>query len=222
MNGSRHRYVVDFAVDGDIRFLSHNDMVRMFSRACARAGLPVRYSEGFNPRMRLMLPLPRPVGQSSDVERLIVELDEPIAAEELLERLGHQVPAGVTLRKAAALAATESCTPIRVRYRTRLIHLDVEAISLRARSLLDSGSIRITRVRHKDGRSKTVDIRQFIDDIVVDDEGISMSLQTTHAGSTTPAEVCAALGLDTDPINHLTRRVEIQWQNSQAKPPPTQ
>ena len=52
----RFRFMLTFRIDGDLRFISHLDTVRLFRRACARAGLPVRYSQGFNPQPRIVLP----------------------------------------------------------------------------------------------------------------------------------------------------------------------
>ncbi|GAF87148.1 unnamed protein product, partial [marine sediment metagenome] len=61
----RERWVFGYDVDGDLRFISHHDMLRLFARSLARAALPVRFSEGFNPHPRLSIPLPRPVGVAS-------------------------------------------------------------------------------------------------------------------------------------------------------------
>jgi hypothetical protein len=69
---------VRFRIGGALRFLSHAETSRVFQRACARAGIPVKYSAGFNPHPKLSLPLPRSVGVESDDELLVVRLsDEP-------------------------------------------------------------------------------------------------------------------------------------------------
>ena len=72
----RETWAFAFSVTGDLRFISHRDTIRVFQRALARASLPVRYSEGFNPHPRLSLPLPRPVGVASEAEIIIVEFDQ--------------------------------------------------------------------------------------------------------------------------------------------------
>ena len=71
-----------------MRFLSHAETARVLQRACVRAAVPVRYSEGFNPHPRLSLPLPRPVGVESEDELLVVRLceDRENAAESRAER----------------------------------------------------------------------------------------------------------------------------------------
>lgn len=190
-------------------------MVRLFARACARAGLPVSYSAGFNPRMRLSLPFPRPVGQASDVERVLVDLRGAVNTEELVARLQPQVPAGISVQRATELAPSDVSPPRWVRYRIHPVPADPEGLAPRTASLLASATVEITRVRHRDKVSRTVDIRPFIDTIRVSGRELLVSVYVTDSGSATPAEVCSALGMEADAINHLVRRVEIQWQKSQ-------
>jgi len=63
-----------FRIGGLLRFLSHAETLRVCQRACARAGVPVKHTMGFNPHPRLSLPLPRSVGVESDDELLVLWL----------------------------------------------------------------------------------------------------------------------------------------------------
>ncbi len=63
-----------FRIGGLLRFLSHAETLRVCQRACARAGIPVKHTMGFNPHPRLSLPLPRSVGVESDDELLVLWL----------------------------------------------------------------------------------------------------------------------------------------------------
>jgi len=64
--------LVKFRIRGALRYISHAEMLKVFQRAFARAGIKVRHSQGFNPHPKLSLPLPRPVGVESDDELLCV------------------------------------------------------------------------------------------------------------------------------------------------------
>ena len=44
LDPQRERWVFDFSLDGDLRFISHRDTLRLFHRALARASLPVSFS----------------------------------------------------------------------------------------------------------------------------------------------------------------------------------
>ncbi len=76
---------VRFKVEGSLRFLSHAETLRLLQRACVRAGLALRYSEGFNPHPKFSLPLPRPVGVESEDELLCLWVER-----EALPDLSHR------------------------------------------------------------------------------------------------------------------------------------
>lgn len=59
---------VRFSKTGKIRFIGHRDVARVAERAVRKIGLPVAYSEGFSPRMRLSFGLALPTGYESDGE----------------------------------------------------------------------------------------------------------------------------------------------------------
>jgi len=60
--GEHQVYEVHFARGREIRYISHLDMMRLWERMLRRAGLPVAYSGGFNPRPKLAFAAPLPVG----------------------------------------------------------------------------------------------------------------------------------------------------------------
>ncbi len=220
----RVRYLIDFSVDGDIRYLAHNDLVRMFGKACARAELPVSFSEGFNPRARLTLPFPRPVGQRSEAERLQLDLSRPFDTDELVDRLNEQMPSGIRAHAAISADPSQPCRPCSVTYEVDVSGLDASAsdttpLTQRIESFLSSPVFEVSRVRHRDGRVKVVDIRPFVDELSAVGNSIRMSIMVTQSdgGLTTPAEVCQALGMDADVINHRVRRVKIQWFSNPKK-----
>ncbi|MHC4233744.1 MAG: TIGR03936 family radical SAM-associated protein [Planctomycetota bacterium] len=208
----RYRHRIDFSVDGDVRFLGHRDMLRLFARAVVRAGLAVRYTEGFNPHPRLSIPLPRPAGIASDAECLVIELTEPADEETILARLQAQVPRGIVLARARRLDPQERCLPVKVTYRVALALADRRAVEKRAAVLLDPSPIPVERKSHKTGRVKTLDLRPLIDSITVGDDVIEMGLRVTGSAGARPAEVVAALGLQVDRIRHRIRRLEIAWE----------
>lgn len=58
--------------------MSHAETLRVFQRACIRAGIRLAFSQGFNPRPKISLPLPRPVGIESDDELIIINTEQCI------------------------------------------------------------------------------------------------------------------------------------------------
>ena len=207
----RYRYAVDFTVGGDVRFCSHRDMIRLFARVLARAELPVRFSEGFNPHPRFSIVPPRPVGVATDGDRLVVELTHEIESDDLLRRLSDTMPQGITLLQARRLADAERCRAHRVSYVVTVPHAELEALPVRVAQLTGSGSILVERINKKDGQPKRVDIAPYLDTLAVVHNGIAMTLLVTEEGTAKPSEVCAALGVTDDAVNSWTRRVKVEW-----------
>ena len=67
-------------------------MMRLVERVAVRAKLPLRYSEGFNPRPRISLACPRPVGMATRDDLLAIRMTETLETGPLLEQLNSQSP----------------------------------------------------------------------------------------------------------------------------------
>jgi uncharacterized protein (DUF2344 family) len=62
------RIRAEFAKTEAMRFTSHLDLYRAWERLLRRAGLPLQFSQGYNPRPKLQLAAPLPLGMTSQVE----------------------------------------------------------------------------------------------------------------------------------------------------------
>lgn len=67
---------IKFSKQGYVKFIGHLDVMRYFQKAIRRAGLPVRYSEGFSPHMIMSFAAPLGVGLLSNGEYMDIELSE--------------------------------------------------------------------------------------------------------------------------------------------------
>ena len=84
-----------FEKAGPARYLSHLDLIRTLPRAFRRAGIAIKYTEGFNPHAAMSILLPLSVGFSSDCELLDFTLLDDLTKEELLSRLNAALPEGL-------------------------------------------------------------------------------------------------------------------------------
>lgn len=64
-----------FEKTGNAVWISHLDLMRLFQRAFKRAGLPLKHTQGFNPRPSVSIALPLSVGVESSCELLDFDLD---------------------------------------------------------------------------------------------------------------------------------------------------
>ena len=207
----RFRFMLTFRIDGDLRFISHLDTVRLFRRACARAGLPVRYSQGFNPQPRIVLPLPRPVGVASDADAILIETEHSIDPVDMLKRLQEQTPAGINLVQARRMMPGERLQPDRVRYRLALDEPAPEDWQERIDRILQADSLPVVRRDPKDRSTRTVDVRPYLLEMHADGAAVEFTLRITGDGTARPAELAGLLGCGARSINHKIRRLDIQW-----------
>ena len=85
-----------FEKKGNAIWISHLDLMRLFQRAFKRADLPLKHTQGFNPRPSVSIALPLSVGVESSCELLDFDLDgETASCEEICGRLNQTLVEGV-------------------------------------------------------------------------------------------------------------------------------
>jgi radical SAM-linked protein len=92
-----------FAKRGDLRLVSHHDIMRCFERMLRRAAIPVAKSQGFNPRPKLSFASALGLGIEGRREIVDVELSSPVEPAVLLERLRAVAPPGFEWNDASSL-----------------------------------------------------------------------------------------------------------------------
>ncbi|MDD5986955.1 MAG: TIGR03936 family radical SAM-associated protein [Eubacteriales bacterium] len=95
-------FEICFSKEGDIKYISHLDVMRMFRRAFKRAGLDLVYSNGFNPHPKLSIAAPLPLGFTSTDEWMDVETKEDFRADNLKQALQQEMPVGITILEVRA------------------------------------------------------------------------------------------------------------------------
>ncbi len=110
-----------------IRFIGHLDLMRTMQRALRRSGLPVRYSQGFNPHMLLNAAAPLSLGMPGLREIIEVPVGEEIAAEAFQARLNDALPPDLRCVAARAVADEHPAPMALLRAAQYLIELDEES-----------------------------------------------------------------------------------------------
>ena len=89
-----------FEKTGRAIYISHLDMMRTMQRVFARAGLELKYSEGFNPHPQISIALPLSVGTGSLCEIMDFRLTSDTELETLPERMNAVMPEGIRIIEA--------------------------------------------------------------------------------------------------------------------------
>ena len=209
----RQRILMTFSVTGDIRFISHQDMMRVFQRSVRRAKLPVACSQGFNPRPKIALLQARGVGVASHSELMEMDFDGWVGPNQVKETLERVLPEGiepgsVVLGNPSAHAQVGQMT-YRVDFPGGVPFTEQEV-----RRLLDGSEILAERLRK--GKTKTVDLRPVVREVRIEDSSVYMTFAVSNEGSARPEEILAALGMKPADIPALCNITRVEMELAHA------
>ncbi|MBU1026348.1 MAG: TIGR03936 family radical SAM-associated protein, partial [Candidatus Margulisbacteria bacterium] len=75
----------------EVKFISHRNLMMVFQRAIRRADLPMAYSQGFNPHMRISWGNALKLGATSANEEATLHLATWAKPEEIKAKLNQQL-----------------------------------------------------------------------------------------------------------------------------------
>jgi radical SAM-linked protein len=91
---------IEYSKGEAVKYLSHRDLMRAFQRAIRRADLPIAFSQGFNPHMKISWGQALKVGATSAAEPAELELSTWVKPDELMARLNAALPGGLAISAA--------------------------------------------------------------------------------------------------------------------------
>jgi radical SAM-linked protein len=187
---ARDRFRVRFRKGGDLRLISHHDLMRTFERMLRRAAIPVHCSEGFNPKPRLVFALSLALGIVGCQEIAEFELDESMESDELCRLLAREAPAGLEILSVKRV--NSGAVVRRVSYRLPLSPSQVSSVESRIRETL--ASPHCWTQRKKPG-SRPLDLRASISDLRISSSALEMDLWILPNGTARPEEILELLGV---------------------------
>ncbi|HLJ93001.1 MAG TPA: TIGR03936 family radical SAM-associated protein [Gemmataceae bacterium] len=188
----RAKVRIRFRKDGDLRQIGHHDLMRCFERLLRRAALPFHSTQGFNPKPRLLFPLPLPLGIVGCQEVAELELDSDISAEEVHSRLAQQTPAGLEILDVRRIDGAGTTHARLACYRIAMPLGQSDTVPQRLAALMQAASCWVERQRPERRR---IDVRPYLKDLRFRDGAVEMDLVVTPTGTARPEEVLGLLGL---------------------------
>ena len=162
------------------RFLSHHDLMRIFARSLRRAQTPVRMTEGFNPRPRIVFAQALPLGESSADEIVEVELSDWLRPKEMIGRLNGVLPAGLKILSADLVPPKRAGAAVRCAAYEVAGFPPGEDFSPRVADILSRREMLVERLRK--GNRQTADIRPGILSLRWDSGKLHMELAAGEGG----------------------------------------
>ena len=211
------RIRIRFEKLGRMRFLSHLEMLTLFIRAVGRAGIPMRYSQGFHPHPKFSFATALSVGIESHAEYMDMEVDDGYSAQTLKEALNATLPEGVRVLEAVLISMKAPALSVimeRVRYRVTVPEELASGLSDKVAAFLalDSWPLR----REKKGKVVEFDLRHELADLSVSGCTVEMVV-----GRGKPVEYTSAiLGLPVESLKELRlEKLEVLFAQEPAEAP---
>jgi radical SAM-linked protein len=182
------QYDIEFSKTGNARFFGHLELANIIQRAVRRAGLYVRYTEGFNPNMKLSFSNPLPVGMESEAESFFLFIDKTIKPAVIQHKLNAHLPDGlhiesVLLYNKAKLKTKDDSARYDICFKQ--FRLEPEVID----TFMKQSDFLITDTSPK-GKQRTIDLRKAVDKItVLNDRQIEMVIHKYNERTIRPGEI---------------------------------
>ena len=170
------------------RYFGHLELVNIFHRALKRAGITVRFSEGFHPKPKISFGDPLPVGIESQQERFDIFAPDYIRPQEVKAMLNAHLPGGLEIN-ACQIASQKSPTNLhrRIRYRIALTEGQFDKTLLRAFNEQPDFTITLTG---RKGKLKKIDLKDIVVNSILHNSGhLELTLQSEPGKSVRPFDV---------------------------------
>lgn len=212
---------IKFSKQGPVRFIGHLDVMRYFQKAVRRAGIDIRYSEGFSPHQIMSFAAPLSVGLVSNGEYMDIETHSAVLPEQMADALNASGAEGIrvlscrllkdsaknAMSQVAAADYTfwfkEGCGPGAEEERAAFYE---EFCAFCARPVIE-----VTKQAKKG--VKTIDIRPFIYEAACTERGVFMKLSAGSAANVKPEQALAAFyaskGMEYPPFAFQIQREEL-------------
>ncbi len=197
---------IRFCKSGDLRLVSHHDLMRTWERMLRRAQLPFRMTEGFHPGPRLIFALSLSLGIVGNNEVVELELTEEIPPEDVFARLAAQAPHGLHFLNIRRIPIKQVARPRRSFFRihtSQILHEHAEspeAWNERCERLLQSPELWVVRAHPK---PREIDIRPYLDICRFVEGNLEVALWITGEGTARIEEVAALFGFPNPVVNGL-------------------
>jgi radical SAM-linked protein len=147
-----------YSKTGNLKYISHLDVLRFIQRAVKRTNLPAKYSEGFNPHMKTAFGYPLSLGTESIGEYFELEFNEHVDPEVFVSKINQVLPKEMQIQKSKETEELESIMT-RCAYAEYIITLesetmDIEKLNELFKEMLQTGLVYPRQKKNK--KNKTV------------------------------------------------------------------
>jgi len=205
-----------------IRHIGHLDIQRSVQRGLRRSGLPVAYSNGFNPHILITFASALSTGACGKREIMDVTMSEEVSEEEFLDRMNKAMPPEMHLSEARAVDQKHPAlmASLRAAKYDLFIRDPVQAEKLTAAIPEMMSRNTVMALRKTKTSLKETDIKPLIYELNHDGQHIFTTLVLTEREACKPGMLMEALGKEAgidEEIRILITRTALLGFNPEGK-----
>jgi radical SAM-linked protein len=151
---------ISYAKRGKAKYFGHLELVNIFTRALRRAGLPVKFTQGFHPKPKISFHDPLPVGMESEKNSFCLALKNTTDNQNVISSLNAQLPEGLSILDCRTVAPKS----IPALDKTALYMISIsedEYSSQKLKEFNDADEWIFHRTTRK-GREKQIDLKEVV------------------------------------------------------------
>lgn len=157
-----YKLINKYSKTGNLKYISHLDVLRFIQRAVKRTGLPAKYSEGFNPHMKTAFGYPLSLGTESIGEYFELEFNEHVDPEDFVSKINKVLPKEMQIQKSKETEEQESIMS-RCAYAEYIITLesetmDADNLNILFNEMLETGLVYPRQKKNKKNKTVIKDI----------------------------------------------------------------
>lgn len=184
---------IKFAKYGAMKFIGHLDMMRFFQKAIRRAGIDIKYSEGFSPHQIMSFAAPLGVGIESTGEYMDIEVLSMTSTENMKQALNGVMVEGVEVLTVSILpdnVKNAMASVAAASYKLKMKEGDFPIDDLNEKLQSFYGQEQIPYLKETKKSVVELDLKQGLYEIGTDTDGsIRMLVNASSSGNIKPKMV---------------------------------
>lgn len=180
---------------GDIAYISHLDLLKIFIRALRRSNIEVYYSEGFHPHPKISSSSALSLGIQSYAEFMDIDIKNEDDRASFVQRMNDSLPEGIDIVECKVIEKSEPLTKL-MSHSLYEFDFDIETtgISEIIKDVMSKEEF-IVKKKNKKKQIKDVDIREKIYSLEFDADKnkIKAILMNSPEGALKPTDMLKAI-----------------------------
>ena len=188
------RALIRFGKEPRLRFISHLDLQRFFQRAVNRTGLPIAWSQGFNPHPVMSFGSALALGWTSEYEVIDIKLSAPMGRGRVEAAVKGALPEDLPVLEVRMIDDKHPAPMAQVRMSDYRIILDGDSAGRVVEAIPEFlGRDSVMAVKKSKSGEKEIDIRPLAIALKQTDVGIFCRLMLTEQNTLKPDLLVKAL-----------------------------